>query len=195
MFGFGSSKKDKERRAARKTKNDTAAASRLKKNAASKAAQMKAGAAQRKKIADRNAAIKKRKADATAATKPKKAPVKKKSTANYKAQGNKTVGKGVNLGKTSDDAARLDNRQSVRSSIDKQKTAVAKSATDVTPRPKPGKRGNDSPRAFGTGVSNTIKRDGKALANVTAEQLKASGMSLRGYMNAWKKTGNRPTKK
>ena len=194
MFGFGSSKKDKERRAARKTKNDTAAASRLKKNAASKAAQMKAGAAQRKKIADRTAAIKKRKADATTATKPKKAPVKE-STANYKAQDKKPVGKGVSIRKSTDAAAKMDNRQSVASSIQKQKTGVAKSATKVTPKPKPGKRGNDSPRAFGTGSSNTIKRDGKALANVTAEQLKASGMSLRGYMNAWKKTGNRPKKK
>jgi len=190
MFGFGSSKKDKERRAARKTKNDTAAAARVKKNAASKAAQMKAGAAQRKKIADRTAAQKKRKADATTARKSEKAPVKK-STANYKAQDKKPVGKGVSIKA----AAKMNNRQGVTSSIQKQKTGVAKSALKVTPTPKPGKRGNDSPRAFGTGSSNTIKRDGKALANVTAEQLKASGMSLRGYMNAWKKTGNRPKKK
>ena len=32
-------------------------------------------------------------------------------------------------------------------------------------------------------------------ANVSAAQLKASGMSLRSYMNAWKKTGKRPGSK
>jgi len=36
--------------------------------------------------------------------------------------------------------------------------------------------------------------NGKELANVTAEQLKKTGMSLREYINAWNKSGSRPTK-
>ena len=49
--------------------------------------------------------------------------------------------------------------------------------------------------AFGSGSSKTITRNGKKLANVNKEQLKKSGLSLRGYMNAWNKTGKRPTGK
>src|SRR5690606_27850813 len=45
---------------------------------------------------------------------------------------------------------------------------------------------------YGEGSSMTI-RDNKA--NVSESQLKASGLSLRAYMNAWKKTGKRPVKK
>jgi len=46
---------------------------------------------------------------------------------------------------------------------------------------------------IGEGDSRTFTKNGKTLANVTAEQLSASGMSLRGYMNAWKQFGQRPT--
>jgi len=49
--------------------------------------------------------------------------------------------------------------------------------------------------AFGSGSSKTITRNGKKLANVNKEQLKKSGLTLRGYMNAWNKTGKRPTGK
>ena len=42
---------------------------------------------------------------------------------------------------------------------------------------------------FGVGSSKTI--DGKA--NVSADQLNKTGMSLRQYMNTWKKSGKRPT--
>ena len=46
---------------------------------------------------------------------------------------------------------------------------------------------------IGEGDSRTFTKNGKSLANVTAEQLSATGMSLRGYMNAWKQFGQRPT--
>lgn len=48
---------------------------------------------------------------------------------------------------------------------------------------------------FGVGSSKTITHKGKKLANVDASQLKATGMTLRGYMNAWNKSGKRPIKK
>lgn len=48
-----------------------------------------------------------------------------------------------------------------------------------------------SPSKYGEG--NEMLRKGKA--NVSAAQLKASGMSLRSYMNTWKKTGKRPGSK
>lgn len=38
----------------------------------------------------------------------------------------------------------------------------------------------------------TVSKGGKKLANVTREQLKKSGLSLRAYMNKWNKTGTRP---
>jgi len=44
---------------------------------------------------------------------------------------------------------------------------------------------------FGVGPLKTI--NGKA--NVSAEQLKKTGLSLRQYMNTWNKTGKRPTAK
>lgn len=50
------------------------------------------------------------------------------------------------------------------------------------------------PTRFGQGSSKTITRNGKKMANVSAEQLKKTGMSLRAYMNAWNKSGKRPTK-
>lgn len=48
---------------------------------------------------------------------------------------------------------------------------------------------------FGVGSAKTITYKGREMANVDASQLKATGMSLRSYMNAWNKTGKRPTKK
>tara|TARA_Y100001963_G_scaffold44674_1_gene62673 strand:+ start:78 stop:1043 length:966 start_codon:yes stop_codon:yes gene_type:complete len=55
-----------------------------------------------------------------------------------------------------------------------------------------------SSKRIGTGSSKTFTRikDGKEekVANVTAEQLKKTGLSLRQYMNQWNKTGKRPTK-
>lgn len=48
------------------------------------------------------------------------------------------------------------------------------------------------PKRYGEGNQRVI-RDNKA--NVSKEQLAASGLSLRAYMNQWKKTGKRPGKK
>jgi hypothetical protein len=48
---------------------------------------------------------------------------------------------------------------------------------------------------FGVGSAKTITHKGRKMANVDASQLKATGMTLRAYMNAWNKTGKRPTKK
>jgi hypothetical protein len=45
---------------------------------------------------------------------------------------------------------------------------------------------------FGKGNKMTVEHRGREMANVSAEQLKASGLSLRQYMNKWKKTGKRP---
>jgi len=42
---------------------------------------------------------------------------------------------------------------------------------------------------YGEGDAKIIRNN---KANVSAAQLKASGMSLRAYMNAWNKTGKRP---
>ena len=67
-----------------------------------------------------------------------------------------------------------------------------KIVTDVKSPPKPPPT---SSKPFGSGSSKVIRRNGKNLANVSAEQLKKTGMSLRQYMNAWNKTGSRPTKK
>ena len=45
---------------------------------------------------------------------------------------------------------------------------------------------------FGVGSAKTIMRNGKELANVSAEQLKKTGLTLREYMNQWNRTGRRP---
>lgn len=46
---------------------------------------------------------------------------------------------------------------------------------------------------FGVGSAKTIMHNGKKLANVSADQLKKTGLSLRQYMNKWNKTGKRPS--
>jgi hypothetical protein len=48
------------------------------------------------------------------------------------------------------------------------------------------------PKKYGEGDQKVIRGN---KANVSAEQLKASGLSLRAYMNQWNKTGKRPGKK
>jgi hypothetical protein len=53
-------------------------------------------------------------------------------------------------------------------------------------------KGTTEPKKYGEGDKKVI-RDNKA--NVSEAQLKASGLSLRAYMNQWKKTGKRPGKK
>tara|TARA_Y100000996_G_C22502367_1_gene634964 strand:- start:468 stop:893 length:426 start_codon:yes stop_codon:yes gene_type:complete len=83
--------------------------------------------------------------------------------------------------------------KAAKRTLDQQRLREGKKiATDVKSPPKPPKTNR---RAFGTGSSKVINRNGKMLANVSAEQLKKTGMSLRAYMNSWNKTGSRPTKK
>ena len=65
---------------------------------------------------------------------------------------------------------------------------VAKPA--VTPTPT--KTTTVKKSRFGAGNDKTISRKGKKLANVSKEQLKASGLSLNKYMNQWNKSGKRP---
>ena len=65
---------------------------------------------------------------------------------------------------------------------------VAKPA--VTPTPT--KTTTVKKSRFGAGNDKTISRKGKKLANVSKEQLKASGLNLNKYMNQWNKTGKRP---
>ena len=62
------------------------------------------------------------------------------------------------------------------------------------PKPKPQAKAETKAkpkRAKVTGKGSKLTADGKA--NVTREQLQASGLSLRGYMNQWNKSGKRPT--
>lgn len=74
-----------------------------------------------------------------------------------------------------------------------------KAATKPEPKPKVKPKPKPKPinpkykkSKFGAGNSKTVEHKGKKLANVTKEQLKASGLSLRQYMNKWNKTGKRP---
>ena len=75
--------------------------------------------------------------------------------------------------------------------VDKKPTIKASEKPKPKPKvaatPKPTKSGK-----FGAGDSKTIMHKGKEMANVSAEQLKASGLTLREYMNKWNKTGKRP---
>ena len=69
----------------------------------------------------------------------------------------------------------------------KRKSAAQKSGAAVAKA-----KDTTEPKKYGEG-NKTVIRDNKA--NVSEAQLKASGMSLRAYMNTWKKTGKRPGKK
>ena len=64
--------------------------------------------------------------------------------------------------------------------------AAAKPAAKSTAKPAARKS------KFGVGSSKTVMHNGRKMANVTAEQLKKTGLSLRQYMNKWNKTGSRP---
>jgi hypothetical protein len=65
--------------------------------------------------------------------------------------------------------------------------AKAKAKAKAKPKPKAA-----AASKFGRGTAKTIMHRDKEMANVTAEQLNASGLSLREYMNQWNKTGKRP---
>ena len=85
---------------------------------------------------------------------------------------------------------------SLRTNRQKAK-APAKPKAPAKAKPAPAKKVTGTKARVGVGSSKTIstKRGGKTvqLANVSAEQLKKTGLSLRQYMNKWNKTGKRPT--
>jgi hypothetical protein len=45
---------------------------------------------------------------------------------------------------------------------------------------------------FGVGGDKTVMHNGRSMANVTADQLKETGLALPQYMRLWGKTGARP---
>ena len=95
----------------------------------------------------------------------------------------------------SDDIQIKNQIKSVEDIYGKKSTKAPKPPSPPPTIPSPPKPPPTSSKPFGSGSSKVIRRNGKNLANVSAEQLKKTGMSLRQYMNAWNKTGNRPTKK
>ena len=80
-----------------------------------------------------------------------------------------------------------------RSLAEAQRRA-AKNTESLKIKPKKEKASPAPKRSkFGKGNAKTIKHKGRSMANVTAEQLKASGhKSLTAYMNAWNRSGKRP---
>tara|TARA_B110000971_G_scaffold38467_1_gene37302 strand:- start:587 stop:1534 length:948 start_codon:yes stop_codon:yes gene_type:complete len=118
----------------------------------------------------------------------------KKSTGNFKAQDKATVPTGVNLRKEAESAARMDNRQGVKSSTTAQKSQITKSATDVSKPPKQAKAKQPMPkkktfRDFKTpasakkaGFKSYMGKDGKEKAAVFKTELK--GKTLNKFLNA-----------
>ena len=121
-------------------------------------------------------------------------PTSKKSTGNFKAQDKATVPTGVNLRKEAESAARMDNRQGVKSSTTAQKSQITKSATDVSKPPKQAKAKQPMPkkktfRDFKTpasakkaGFKSYMGKDGKEKAAVFKTELK--GKTLNKFLNA-----------
>jgi purine nucleoside phosphorylase len=71
--------------------------------------------------------------------------------------------------------------------VDRRKDAVAKTTTKKDSR-------KTKTAKFGVGPSKTIMHKGRSMLNVTADQLKKTGLTQEEYMKAWNKTGKRPTK-
>ena len=75
------------------------------------------------------------------------------------------------------------------------KNSVLRPASRKPVKPTSTKSKRVGQKVTGKGSKTITNSAGKKLANVTKEQLQASGFtSLRAYMNAWNKTGKRPTK-
>tara|TARA_R100000005_G_C5003127_1_gene211133 strand:+ start:4092 stop:4553 length:462 start_codon:yes stop_codon:yes gene_type:complete len=85
-----------------------------------------------------------------------------------------------------DEMKRASNARKKKSNTTTTKTK-SKNTTSTTTKKKPSVR-------FGVGSNKIIKKDGKQFANVTADQLKRTGLSQAAYMKMWNKTGKRPTK-
>ena len=107
----------------------------------------------------------------------------KKSKGNFKPQDKEVVGKGVNLRKEAETAARMDNRQDVKSETMKQKSAQTKTATEVSKPPTKVKTNQDLPNkptwkdyktpaaAKKAGFKSYMGKDGKEKAAVFREEL------------------------
>lgn len=137
---------------------------------------------------------------------PPTAATAKKSTGNFTAQPKAVEGKGTDLGKMRRDAAKMDANQKVTASANKQKTAAAKSTTNVTRPPKQYKAPQDTPKKKTWRDYKSLKearaagedyysKNGRKMAAVLASDLE-KGQSLTDYMNS-KKRGKvqKPAKK
>ena len=119
----------------------------------------------------------------------KNSPVKP----NFMAQDSATVGKGVNLKKEAESAARMDNRQDVKTATMQQKSDQTKTATNVSKQPSKGDSQQEMPkkptfRDFKTpaaakkaGFKSYIGKDGKEKAAVFKTELK--GKTLNKFLN------------
>ena len=72
-------------------------------------------------------------------------------------------------------------------------TAKRKPTPTFKAAPKAAPKAAAKKSKFGVGSAKTVTHNGEKMANVSAEQLKKSGLNLRAYMNQWNKTGKRPS--
>jgi len=128
--------------------------------------------------------VEKRKLEIANRAKEKKLlQTKGKITPNFKKQKTETVGAGVNLRKTSNDAKKADANARVKRAAEDQKKASVKSATVVKPPPKKKNTKQPPPRkpswrdfksvgaAKKAGYKSYMGRDGKEKAAVFREEL------------------------
>ena len=145
------------------------------------------GTASQRKAGDKRMAEMESKPKPKPKVKPKAAAAKPKASSSSSmvkpGGGRKRPSQKVSPGEVFGTAAMRKPKAKPKAAAAKPKAAAAKPAAA---KPKAGVS------KFGVGTSKTITHKGKEMANVTAEQLKGSGLSLRAYMNQWNKTGNRP---
>lgn len=171
-----------------------------------KSSERSASAAERKKKIQERAAARKKAIQAKTAE--RKARIASKTAASKKSVAKKTVAKKPVAKKTTTKTYQPSAVAAGYKPAEKKKvksgdlmaaaSGTKKAATKPKPKPKPKAKAKAPAKkvtAFGSGSSKTITRNGKKLANVSKEQLSRSGLSLRAYMNAWNKSGKRPTKK
>lgn len=163
-----------------------------------KSSERSASAAERKKKIQERAAARKKAIQAKTAE--RKARIASKTAASKKSVARKTVAKKPVAKKTTTKTYQPSAVAAGYKPAEKKKVksgdlmAAASGTKKAAAKPKPkAKAPAKNATAFGSGSSKTITRNGKKLANVSKEQLSRSGLSLRGYMNAWNKSGKRPT--
>ena len=165
-----------------------------------KSSERSASAAERKKKIQERAAARKKAIQAKTAE--RKARIASKTAASKKSVAKKTVAKKPVAKKTTTktyqpSAVAAGYKPAEKKKVKSGDLMAATSGTKkAAAKPKPkAKAPAKKATAFGSGSSKTVTRNGKKLANVSKEQLSRSGLSLRGYMNAWNKSGKRPTAK